>query len=226
MFEIKSLKLGHMDNFVYLIKDQKTAKIAVVDPAWDVDAIFAEAAKMEGEIDTVLLTHSHYDHVNGVDQVLHRSDASLHLHKTEDRFWGGAGRNACLHHGGDRLQLGETELIIHHTPGHTPGSVCYQVGDNLLTGDTVFVFGCGRCNMRGGDPEAMYHTLKKIGSHFDPSTRVLPGHDYAICADSTVGAQLQGNPFFKIPTLNKFIDYRMHKHNRSSPYSALNDIEF
>jgi len=222
MYEIKSLKLGHMDNFIYLIKDKKTSDIAVVDPAWDVDAIFRAAEEMEGEIKEVFLTHSHYDHVNGVDQVLHRSDAQLHIHKIEDRFWGGAGRNAKLHSGGDFLKLGSIELKIHHTPGHTPGSVCYELDNHLFTGDTVFVYGCGRCNLRGGDPEAMYHTLNKIGTNFDPSMTVLPGHDYATCATSTIAEQLQGNPFFNIKTLHEFVDYRMHKHNRSIPYSPVN----
>ena len=221
MYKIKSLKLGHMDNFIYLIKDQKTNEIAVIDPAWDVDAIFKAADEMEGEITQIFLTHSHYDHVNGVDEVLHRSDAQLHVHKVEDRFWGGAGRNATLHSGGDRLKLGSTELKIHHTPGHTPGSVCYELDGNLFTGDTVFVYGCGRCNLRGGDPEAMYHTLNKIGKNFAPEMKVLPGHDYATCPSSTIGQQLNGNPFFNIKSLHGFVDYRMNKHNRSMPYGPV-----
>ena len=218
MFEIKSLKLGHMDNFIYLIKDVATKRIAVVDPAWDVASIFNEAEAMDGVITDIYLTHSHYDHVNGVDEVLHRTDAKLHVNTIEDRFWGSAGRNAKLHRGGDRLSLGKTELIVHHTPGHTPGSVCYELGNHLLTGDTVFVYGCGRCNLRGGDPEAMYHSLHHLADHFDPQTIILPGHDYATCATSTLGQQLQGNPFFKMATLEKFIDYRMHGHNRTMPY--------
>ena len=222
MHEIKTLKLGHMDNFIYLIKDLKSSEIAVIDPAWDVNAIFKAAEEMEGKITNIYLTHSHYDHVNGVDQVLHRSDARLHVHKIEDQFWGGAGRNAQLHHGGDKLKLGETELTIHHTPGHTPGSVCYELDGKLFTGDTVFVYGCGRCNLHGGNPEDMYHTLKKIGKHFDPSVTVLPGHDYATCKTSTIGEQLQGNPFFKINKLNEFVEYRMHGHNRSTPYGPVN----
>ena len=223
MFEIKSLKLGRMDNFIYLIKDKSSSRIAVVDPAWDVPAIFKAAEEMEGEITDIYLTHSHYDHVNGVDEVLHRTDARLHVNTIEDRFWGNAGRNAKLHRGGDRLQLGKTELLVHHTPGHTPGSVCYQIGNHLFTGDTVFVYGCGRCNLRGGDPEAMYHSLSHMAREFDPSTVILPGHDYATCATSTLGEQLAGNPFFNMKTLAKFVDYRMFKHNRSMPYGPVGE---
>ena len=222
MHEIKTLKLGPMDNLIYLIKDLKSSEIAVIDPAWDVDAIFRAAEEMGGLITQIFLTHSHYDHVNGVDQVLHRSDAQLHVHKIEDHFWGGAGRNAQLHGSGERLKIGASELKIHHTPGHTPGSVCYELDGKLFTGDTVFVYGCGRCNLRGGDPETMYHTLKKIGTSFDPAMMILPGHDYATCPTSSLEKQLQGNPFFKLKTLNEFVEYRMHGHNRSTPYGPVN----
>ena len=82
------------------------------------------------------------------------------------------------------IQLGETGIRTLHTPGHTPGSACYQVGDELITGDTLFVFGCGRCDLRGGDPEQMFVTLKDMAARLPASTIIRPGHritSYNVC---------------------------------------------
>jgi len=209
-----------MDNFVYLIKDKVTSRIAVIDPAWDVSAIEQEAARMEGVISDIYLTHSHYDHVNGVDEVLHRHDAQVHLLKEEELFWGRSGKNSRRHHGGDSFFLGDTEVNIKHTPGHTPGSACYHIGNELFTGDTMFVFGCGRCDLSGGDPEVMYKTLKKIASDFDGNTSIRPGHNYGCSACSSLDEQKEGNPFMQHDSSASFVKYRMHLHNRQIPYSS------
>ncbi|NQZ56134.1 MAG: MBL fold metallo-hydrolase, partial [Lentisphaeraceae bacterium] len=86
----------------------------------------------------------------------------------------------------------------------------------------MFVFGCGRCNMEGGDPEVMYHTLNKIGRSFDGKTRIRPGHDYGVCAHSTLDEQIAGNPFFLQKSKSDFVEYRMHGHNkRVTPYKSM-----
>jgi glyoxylase-like metal-dependent hydrolase (beta-lactamase superfamily II) len=212
-----------MENLVYLIEDRASGTAAVVDPAWDVPAVLELAAAQGLRITDILLTHSHHDHINGIEAVLHEFDAQLHLLKDEARFWGSYLDLPTLHHGGDRIAVGETVIDVLHTPGHTPGSACYRVGEQLITGDTLFVFGCGRCDLRGGDPEQMFHTLNDMRERLPAQTVILPGHNYAEKSTSTLAEQVEGNPFMHFDDLARFTHYRMHYHDkhRHGPYGPV-----
>jgi glyoxylase-like metal-dependent hydrolase (beta-lactamase superfamily II) len=195
----------------------------VVDPAWDAPEILELARRQGVRITDILLTHSHHDHINGIEAVLQAYDAQLHLLKAEAQFWGAQLHMPTLHHGGDRIELGETTIEMLHTPGHTPGSACYRLGKQLITGDTLFVFGCGRCDLPGGDPEAMFQTLKNLERDFAADTLILPGHNYAVKEASTMGEQIEGNPFMHFDDPGRFVHYRMHYHDRhrDSPYGPV-----
>jgi glyoxylase-like metal-dependent hydrolase (beta-lactamase superfamily II) len=222
-FQIHARELGPMENFVYLIEDRASGRAAVVDPAWDVAEILALARQRELRITDILLTHSHHDHINGIQDVLNGCDAQLHLLKAEARFWGSCLDVPTLHHGGDIINLGETQIEVLHTPGHTPGSACYRVADQLISGDTLFVFGCGRCDLRGGDPEQMFHTLRDMQQRLPDNILILPGHNYAAKPRSTLGEQKQGNPFLHFEDPGRFVRYRMHYHDkhRDAPYGPV-----
>lgn len=219
-FSIDALELGPMENFIYLIQDHATNRAAIVDPAWDVPQVI-ELAKKKGVIITdILLTHSHPDHINGIQDVLDVYDAELHLLAKEADFWGDKEVKPTVHHGGDEILLGKTAINMLHTPGHTPGSACYHVGNELITGDTMFVFGCGRCDMTGGDPEVMFNTLKKIRTELPSSTVIHPGHNYAVKKTSTLQEQIAGNPFMHHKNVHDFVQYRMNTPKRKSPYES------
>jgi glyoxylase-like metal-dependent hydrolase (beta-lactamase superfamily II) len=222
-YRIHALELGPMENFIYLVEDRATGRAAVVDPAWDVPAILQLARERGVRITDVLLTHSHHDHINGLEALLATADAQLHLLKPEARFWGAELDLPTLHHGGDIIQLGETAIEVLHTPGHTPGSACYRMGDDVITGDTLFVFGCGRCDLRGGDPEQMYQTLRRMTRELPGRALIHPGHNYAEKPCSTLEEQEEGNPFLHFDQLDRFIEYRMHYHDRhrDSPYGPV-----
>ncbi len=219
-YEIIPMQLGPMDNFVYLIIDLATQQAAVVDPAWDVPKITQYAEEKGIKITDILLTHSHHDHINGVEALLDYSDSRLHLLKPEADFWQTDLTAPALHHGGDRIVLGNSELQILHTPGHTPGSACYLIGDDIITGDTLFVFGCGRCDLAGGDPEQMFNTLSKMKTELPAKTLIHPGHNYATQPTSTLAEQIEGNPFLHFQECPDFVEYRMHTHDkiRHTPY--------
>ena len=223
-YRIHAMELGPMENFVYLICDTASDTAAVVDPAWEVDAVLRRANELGVRITDILLTHSHHDHVNGIEQVLEAGEAKIHLMKAEADFWGASLPRPELHHGGDRLQLGDTEIRLLHTPGHTPGSACFHVGNDLIAGDTLFVFGCGRCDLAGGDPEQMFHTLKAIKTRLPADTVLHPGHNYAPQAPvSTLEEQCEGNPFLHFDNKADFVKYRMQVHDRlrDTPYEAV-----
>ena len=220
-YSIDAIELGPMENFIYLISDKKTGQAAVVDPAWDVPEIIKLAKKRNVKITDIFLTHSHNDHINGINGILKQHDAQLHLLNEEAQFWGEPLLKPSLHHGGDNIKIGASEIQIHHTPGHTPGSACYQIENNLIAGDTLFVFGCGRCDLQGGDPNVMYDTLKKLGQ-MPGDTLILPGHNYADKTTATIKEQVDGNPFMFFDAAEDFVEYRMHTHDktRESPYHA------
>jgi hydroxyacylglutathione hydrolase len=225
-YRVHALELGPMENFIYVIEDVSSRRAAVVDPAWEPEEIIRLAEARGLKITDLLLTHSHHDHINGVGQVLERApNARLHLLKPEADFWGGALTRPELHHGGDHLLLGDTEIRFLHTPGHTPGSACFHLpaGDDLVTGDTLFVFGCGRCDLAGGDPEQMFHTLNDLRTGLPRHTRIHPGHNYAEKATSTLEEQAHGNPFMHFHDVDRFVHYRMLEHDcvRSSPYGPV-----
>ncbi len=225
-FAIHALELGPMENFVYLIHDHATDRAAVVDPAWEVPTLLQFAKERGVRITDILLTHSHYDHINGVGQLLEAYDAQLHLLKDEAQFWGHYVDLPTLHHGGDRIAVGETPIEVLHTPGHTPGSACYRLGDQLISGDTLFVFGCGRCDLQGGDPEQMFHTLKRLKERLPRDTVIHPGHNYAKQPTSTLEEQAEGNPFMHFEHAHEFIHYRMHVHDRyrNTPYKPVRNL--
>ena len=220
---IHTLELGPMENFIYLIEDTQSKRAAVVDPAWEPTQILALADRLGLEISNILLTHSHHDHINAIDDILARFDAELHLTHAEAQFWGQTAISPSLHYGGDTLTIGDTQINVLHTPGHTPGSACYQVEDQLITGDTMFVFGCGRCDMAGGDPNLMFDTLNKIKRELPKQTEILPGHNYAVKPTASLAEQIEGNPFMHFDEADDFVKFRMQLHGkvRSSPYDAV-----
>jgi hydroxyacylglutathione hydrolase len=222
-YTIKTFDVGPLANIIYIITDNKSKESAIIDPAWDMSEVYKYIGENDLILKKILLTHSHHDHVNAIDEILTSYDLEIHINKKEKVFWKKEYDNFVINHGGDTIKLGETEIRSLHTPGHTPGSTCYHIGDDLIAGDTLFVFGCGRCDLHGGSPEEMFNTLKDIKISLDPKTIILPGHNYSIKRESTLQEEIQGNPFMKFNNINKFINYRMVLHDkvRHSPYGPI-----
>lgn len=210
--QLERLALGEMANFIYLLIPQANNRLVVVDPAWQPDVILARAAALGRPITDIVLTHHHHDHRNGVEALLAAHPARIHVQRAElpwlaDHGWRG---DLVLHDSGDRVELGGgDDLRFIHTPGHTPGSQCIESAGRLFTGDTLFVDGCGRCDLPGGDPATMFHSLSRILDALPGSTRVFPGHDYAPSPESTLDEQRKTNPYLQFRTMADFTRYRM-----------------
>ena len=201
-FIIHTHELGPMENFVYLIQDRATGQAAVVDPGWDPEEILALAQSAGVTITDILLTHSHFDHVGGLGILLSSTGARIHLHKSEARFWKKYQDLPTLHEEGAVIPLGQTSVGVLHTPGHTPGSVCYQVAGHLFTGDTLFVVGCGRCDLPGGDIREMRRTLQRLHQEIPDETVIHPGHRYGPTPVSTMAEQRRHNPSLQFLALS------------------------
>lgn len=198
-----------MANFSYIIADHATAKAAVIDPAWEVGKIITLLEQQQLTLDKVLLTHSHYDHINGLDELfMHSAKVPLYLSRQEADFWQVGHASAVTLVQDAQIELGNTSIEMLHTPGHTPGSVCYKVGNNLLTGDTLFLNGCGRCDLRGGDAGVLYTSLDKLKHSLSTDINIFPGHNYYCEHTTDWQLQLSGNPFLQFNTQAEFINYR------------------
>ncbi len=206
---LHQVELGPMQNFVYLIGCEKTREAAVVDPAWDVPTILQIAKTHQFEIKTILLTHTHFDHINGVEELLKGTDARVFVHKKEAASLRYGGGNIKKIESGDAVKVGDLDITFIHTPGHTPGSQCFSVGDRLITGDTLFINGCGRCDLPGGNPEEMYHSLTGTLKRLDDHTKVYPGHHYADVPVSTLGDEKRQNPYLMSGSVEGFLRLTM-----------------
>jgi hydroxyacylglutathione hydrolase len=202
-----------MENFVYLVGARDAPEVAVIDPAWDVEAIDRAAQEDGKTIVAAFLSHCHGDHINGLPELLRRHDIPAYAQREEIDFSGDlrrAGGDALRPLGpGDELEIGPLRAKALHTPGHTPGSHCLWLPDAVASGDTVFVNACGRCDLKGGDPEAMHRTIHTVLMRLPDDTRLLPGHDYGDVKVSTLGREKANNPYFQFPDLASFLAYRM-----------------
>ncbi len=202
---LKQFELGPLQNFVYLIGSLETREAAVVDPAWDVPRILDIAAQDEMRITTIIITHTHFDHINGLAEILKATDAQIVVHKKEVNDVPVGKANLKPIEGGGKISVGPLELSFLHTPGHTPGSQCIQVADRLIAGDTLFIGGCGRCDLPGGDPEQMYKSLNRLKT-LDDHLVVCPGHNYAPTPTSTILEQKKQNPFLQAENVEGFLN--------------------
>jgi hydroxyacylglutathione hydrolase len=209
---VRQLKLGPMDNFVYLVGAEGAPEVAVVDPAWEVDAIEKAAADDGKTIACAVVSHCHPDHVNGLPDLLKGRDIPVYAQRAELEFspdlreLGDCMRPLAP---GDDISVGPARFKALHTPGHTPGSQCLLCADSLVSGDTVFVNACGRCDLRGGDPDAMYRTISQVLFALPDGTHLLPGHDYGDVPTSTLAREREHNPYFQFHDVPSFVAYRM-----------------
>jgi len=194
-----------MENFVYFIGSKSKKEVAVVDCAWDTAAIL-KAAEDEGlKIVASLVSHYHYDHTNGLPDLLKKLDIPVFVNKEEVPWMKGlAASNTKPVSSGDSVKMGDIEIKFLHTPGHTPGSHCFCVDDNLVSGDTLFINACGRTDLPGGDPKLMFESLQKL-SKLEDKTILFPGHNYGAVLTSTMGEEKKNNPFLKFTSLDQFL---------------------
>jgi hydroxyacylglutathione hydrolase len=202
---LKQVELGPMANYVYLVGDPHSREVAVVDPAWDVERIVDMAREQDLTITKILITHSHFDHVNGVEALLNRTKAKVYINKAEAEFMKPVWPDLVEVDGGDTIRVGGVDITFLHTPGHTPGSQCFLVQNHLISGDTLFIGACGRCDLPGSSPEDMYDSLANKLSKLDDRTVVFPGHNYAARPYSTIGDEKRFNPYLQFQSLQDFL---------------------
>jgi glyoxylase-like metal-dependent hydrolase (beta-lactamase superfamily II) len=207
-----------MVNFCYLIGDRESGEAVAVDPAYDVKGLLDVLAEDDMRLTGVLVTHAHPDHVGGgmmgysiegVADLLELGSVPVHVQRDEalsvTRATGVGESELVLHSSGDVVRVGSVPIELVHTPGHTPGSQCFSVAGRLVSGDTLFLEGCGRTDLPGGDPEEMYESITTRLARFDDETILYPGHFYAAGPSQTMGETRQCNFVFKPRTVEQWL---------------------
>jgi len=219
----RQLPVGEMANFAYLIGSRAKREALLVDPAWSVDALLDAAEADEMRVTGALVTHYHQDHVGGslfgvqiegIDRLLACAPVPIYVNENEAeglrKVTGASESDLRRVRGGDVLELGALRIRLLHTPGHTPGSQCFLVEEagapgRLVSGDTLFLGSCGRVDLPGSDPEAMYRSLTETLKRLPDDTLLYPGHFYSRAAFDTLGNEKRNNPFLRMASLDQFL---------------------
>jgi glyoxylase-like metal-dependent hydrolase (beta-lactamase superfamily II) len=209
-----------MVNLVYLVGDRERGEAMIVDPAYGVSELVELAGADAMTVTGALITHAHPDHVGGdlmgysiegVRELLARPGLAAPLHVQRDeapwvkRATGVADSDLVLHDSGDTVMVGEVPVQLIHTPGHTPGSQCFFVDRRLVAGDTLFLEGCGRTDLPGGDPVAMYESLTQRLAQVPDDAMLYPGHLYSPEPSATMGDTRRGNYVYRLRSLDQWL---------------------
>jgi glyoxylase-like metal-dependent hydrolase (beta-lactamase superfamily II) len=210
---LEQLECGPMQNFVYVVGSRATREVLLVDPAWAIDALLEHLAQRDLTPVGALVTHYHPDHIGGeifgqriegLPTLLERRGLKIYVHRQEAdgvrRVTGVSETDLVRVDSEDTLRVGDVEIEFLHTPGHTPGSQCFRVRRALVSGDTLFVRGCGRVDLPGANPDDMFRSLQRL-SELPDDVVLYPGHNYADMPNSTLGDEKRANPYLRIPTL-------------------------
>lgn len=199
-----------MVNFVYLVGDRETGEAMVVDPAYDIRGILDVVEADDMRLVGALATHYHPDHIGGDMmgytisgvrelQILH--PVPVHVQADEapyvQRVTELSASDLVEHVSGDTVMIGEIPVELIHTPGHTPGSQCFFVDNRLVAGDTLFLEGCGRTDLPGGDPRALYESLTQKLAKVPDDAILFPGHLYSADPSASMGDTRRLNFVFR-----------------------------
>ncbi|NLI32172.1 MAG: MBL fold metallo-hydrolase [Deltaproteobacteria bacterium] len=207
--KIIQMPVGHMEVFCYLVYDEETREGILIDPAGDEERVLALLAQHGVKLLYIVNTHGHPDHTCGNDRLKNATGAQVVMHELDDTFfqqpefkgWSqmlgvdSASPADIRVHDGDELTFGSHSMKFIHTPGHTPGGCCVLIDGNLFTGDTLFVGAVGRTDLPGASLQQLLESLLKKIITLPPETVVWPGHDYGDQPRSTVGREMETNPY-------------------------------
>lgn len=204
---IERLPVGIYLANCYLVACEKTKKAIVIDPGGDSDMIIDRIDALKLNVEYIVLTHGHGDHMAGLKDVKDKTNAKVLIHGLDKDLLMNNEKNLTnsmamepielepdiLLEENDTIKIGNYEGVVIHTPGHTPGGICIKVEDNLFTGDTLFAGSVGRTDLYGGSHDDIMNSIKNKIAIYPDNTKVYPGHG----PTSTIGTEKKINPFLK-----------------------------
>ena len=206
---LNQVRVGPMQNFSYIIGDEKSKEAAVVDAGWEAGELISIAGNEKLKIKKIILTHSHYDHAQKADELASKTNADIYFHENDSNEIRRVIKNPdiAIHKlkNNDEIKVGNIKIKVIHTPGHTPGGICLLAGNKLLTGDTLFVNAIGRVDLPGGDAVKLFESLQRLKKLSD-DVEIYPGHDYGDVPFSTMKGEKKTNPYLMCNTKEQFLN--------------------
>jgi len=196
--KVFQIPVGPMQNFSYLLEDEKSKEALAVDSGWETEPIVEVASREGMRVKYVCATHGHFDHVKTIDRL------AAELGATTVAFQGSETRARLEVVDGIVLKLGDSEVRVIYTPGHTPDSVCYYDGAHLFTGDTLFIGAWGRTDLPGGSASQLYSSLHEIIMRLPGWTVLYTGHDYGEVPFRTLDEESKKNPALRARSVEEF----------------------
>ena len=195
---VRQIGVGTMQNFVYLLADRPDGEGIAIDSGWEVGPIVDAAKEARVKVKYAVATHNHFDHTSSLRELADALGAKVVAHERSPMDHDVSVRD------GDVLRLGKVEARVIHTPGLTEDSICIYDGENLFTGDTLFIGNCGRTDLPGGSSEKLYRSLHGVILKLPPSTVIYPGHDYGDVPSRSLGEEALSNPVLAAKSYEEF----------------------
>jgi glyoxylase-like metal-dependent hydrolase (beta-lactamase superfamily II) len=203
--KVVQIPVGNMQNFSYIIYDEKKNIGAIIDPSWDLEKIHTFLERNNISVKYIVNTHTHFDHVLGNEQIAGITKAKIIQHEKSTHQKDISVRDDEI------ISIGEINLRVLYTPGHSEDSICLILNkESVITGDTLFVGNCGRVDLPGSDPEIMYDSLYFKVAKLDDSLVIYPGHNYGITPTSTILNEKLNNPMLNFKTKDAFLKYMVN----------------
>lgn len=205
--EIRKFSLGQMGTNCYVLWDENSLEAVVIDPGFEDNRVLDIIEKSKLNVKYILLTHGHFDHLGGVNQVKDTTGAKVLIHENDADCLMDPSRNLSVLAGmnlelepadgllseNEVIAIGDLKIRVIHTPGHSKGGVCFYVGDTLIAGDTMFNTSIGRTDFADGDLSELLESINHKIFLLDDDVKVLPGHG----ENTTIGYEKKNNPFLK-----------------------------
>jgi glyoxylase-like metal-dependent hydrolase (beta-lactamase superfamily II) len=199
---IEQIPVGSMANFGYILGCEETKIAALIDPAFEPEKLILRAKELDLDIEWILNTHGHFDHIEGNEVAVKMTGAKIIAHSNAMFY-----TDLKVEHGDD-FKIGNLNVNVLFTPGHSPDEICFFVNKQVIfTGDVLFVGECGRTDLPGSNPREMYHSLFKVLSVIPDDIDMFPGHDYGNSSMSTMGFERMNNYVLKTRTEDEFIEF-------------------
>jgi len=185
--KVYQVSVGPMQNFSYIVEDESTQEVIIIDPSWDLEKLTKIINEQNLNPKYIVNTHWHDDHTRGNEELAKELSVKIVQHDASDL------KNDMTVSDGDSIKFGCSELVVYHTPGHSKDSICLVGDGKIFSGDTLFVGNCGRIDLPGGSSRELYHSLFDVIANLSDDLVLYPGHDYGSDVKSTIGSEKRTN---------------------------------
>lgn len=200
------------ETYCYIYFNSESKNAVIIDPAWDSKKI--EKNIKDLNLKAILLTHHHIDHVSEAGRIAKKNKIPVYMNKIEKDFYHFKCKNLKLLTSEKPFNIEDITIKPYFTPGHTKGSICYSIKGNLFTGDTLFIEGCGLCNIKGGSTYDMYNSFQLLKKEIPLETSIYPGHRYHSHPGVPFSKVVKYNIYFGFSDSESFSNFRNRKIKR------------